>query len=240
MVKNAYTLAKSTLVAASEAVAEGKDLKEGLAHVAVGMGQGALGVIQNQAGDLTKNPFKEYAIVIGTESVKEGMGTYAKTGDLGKTFNSMLDAGAKKTGDFLTGKAVSWGIGNIKKGADLSLTDKQIHIDNDNGLRFSPKNAEFIKKWLGSGPKDMSKATNFKGWNITDANGNFTFSGTSNVSFGGQIEIDKIFEAGVPELMNQAGAHDWEGTMAVGLKNDAVDFGKNYILLIKRVSVMKN
>ena len=86
----------------------------------------------------------------------------------------------------------------------------------------------------------MSKATNFKGWNITDANGNFTFSGTSNVSFGGQIEIDKIFEAGVPELMNQAGAHDWEGTMAVGLKNDAVDFGKNYILLIKRVSVMKN
>lgn len=240
VVKNAYTLAKSTLVAASEAVAEGKDLKEGLAHVAVGMGQGALGVIQNQAGDLTKNPFKEYAIVIGTESVKEGMGTYAKTGDLGKTFNSMLDAGAKKTGDFLTGKAVSWGIGNIKKGADLSLTDKQIHIDNDNGLRFSPKNAEFIKKWLGSGPKDMSKATNFKGWNITDANGNFTFSGTSNVSFGGQIEIDKIFEAGVPELMNQAGAHDWEGTMAVGLKNDAVDFGKNYILLIKRVSVMKN
>lgn len=240
VVKNAYTFTKSTLVAASEAVAEGKDLKEGLAHVAVGMGQGALGVIQNQAGDLTKNPFKEYAIVIGTESVKEGMSTYAKTGDLGKTFNSMLDAGTKKTGDFLTGKAVSWGIGNIKKGADLSLTDKQIHIDNDNGLRFSPKNAEFIKKWLGSGPKDMSKATNLKGWNITDANGNFTFSGTSNVSFGGKIEIDKIFEAGIPELMNQAGAHDWEGTMAVGLKNDAVDFGKNYVLLIKRVSVMKH
>lgn len=238
-VKNAYTFAKSTLVAASEAVAEGKDLKEGLAHVAVGMGQGALGVIQNQAGDLTKNPFKEYLIVVGTESVKEGMGTYAKTGDIGKTFDTMLDAGYKKTGDFLTGKAISWGIGNIKKGADLSLTDKQIHIDDDNGLRFSPKNAEFIKKWFGSGPSNMSKTTNLKGWNITDANGNFTFSGTSNVSFGGKIEVDKIFEAGIPEAINQAGAHDWEGTVAVGLKNDAVDFGKNVYLIFKRASKSK-
>lgn len=239
-VKNAYTFAKSTLVAASEAVAEGKDLKEGLAHVAVGMGQGALGVIQNQAGDLTKNPFKEYLIVVGTESVKEGMGTYAKTGDMSKTFDSMLNAGTKKTGDFLTGKAVSWGIGNIKKGADLSLTDKPIHIDNDNGLRFSPKNAEFIKKWFGSGPSNMSKTTNLKGWNITDANGKFSFSGTSNVSFGGQIEVDKIFEAGIPELVNQAGAHDWEGTVAVGLKDDAVDFGKNVYLIIKRASNSKS
>ena len=44
-VKNAYTFAKSTLVATSEAIADGKSFGEGMAHIAVGMGNGALGVI---------------------------------------------------------------------------------------------------------------------------------------------------------------------------------------------------
>ena len=53
-VKNAYTFLKSTCVAASEAYADGMELRYAVGHVALGMNQGILGVIQNQAGDLTK------------------------------------------------------------------------------------------------------------------------------------------------------------------------------------------
>ena len=76
-VKDAYTFAKATLVAASEAVNEGKSLREGVSHVLVGAGNGALGVIQNQAGDLAGNGkyawVKELGINILTEDLKEGM-----------------------------------------------------------------------------------------------------------------------------------------------------------------------
>lgn len=132
-VKNVYTFAKSTLVAASESIAEGKDLGEGAAHVLMGMADGALGVIQNQAGDLAGNGkmalAKEWGINVLTEDLKEGMSVIAdsetwKEGfasgmdKLGRTFISTM---GQKTAEFGAGKAVSGVLGGLKNKATATL-----------------------------------------------------------------------------------------------------------------------
>ena len=226
-VKNAYTFAKATLVAASEAVAEGKSLGEGLAHVAVGMGQGALGVIQNQAGDLTKNSLKEYAMVVGGEALKAGMKTYSETGDMEKTLRAMANATGKKTAEFYTAKAFSKGMKFLQDSAKQSLNPGITNINDDTGLRFSDETSTKILKWFGGGNTDLSKTTGFKGWNITDANGNFSFTGTSNVTFGGQIDLGKLFEAGGPELLGKGDAYDWAGDLYEGAFNMGEDIGQS-------------
>ena len=239
LVKNVYTFTKATAVALSESIAEGKSLGETAAHVAVGMGSGALGVIQNQAGDLTKNPFKEMAIVVGTESIKEGMSTYAKDGDVTKALNAMLSSGAKKSVDFVTGKAINAGMGFIKDSAAQTLNPKLANIDTDTGLRFSDKTATTIDKWLNN-PLKVTGDTNMKLINFTNADGNLVMPSIQNFNFKGEIDVGSFITTAIPEGLNRMDAHDWAGNLAVGLKDDLVQFGSDLNTLYNRATQFKN
>ena len=251
VVKNAYTFAKSTLVAASEAANSNMSFKEGLAHVASGAGQGALGVIQNQAGDLSKNWLGEYAITVSTEAVKDGMKIYEKTGDLETTIYGMINSSAKKTGDFALGKGISWGFGTLKSVATQSLTNKTIHIDKNLGIRIPPKYAKKILTFFN--PRGKLTTTSSKGWNIdykgTNADMNklglgelskkFSFTGgwkgTADVVKGGQVSVEGLLSTKATEAASKFSLHKWEGQTAEGLVKDAVGFRKDLITLKERV-----
>ena len=240
LVKNVYTFAKAPLVAVSEAYADGKGLAEGTAHVVAGLGKGALGVIQNQAGDLTKNPLGEYAITVGTEMVKDGMTVYEKTGDFSKTMYGMINSGGKKTGDFLLGKLVSGGLNKLKTGAEQSLQKGIININDDAGIRMKPETAKKILNFFN--PKGGLNSTGAKGWNVEingansptfnadmnkwklgDLSKNFSVKGTTNVSSGGQVDLAGMFTTKTTEAASKFGLHDWEGQTAEGLTRDAVN-----------------
>lgn len=117
-VKNAYTFAKSTLVGVSEAVASGKSGWEAVGHVTVRMGEGALGVIQNEAGKLSGGWKGEYGITVGTEFLKSGLKAYHESGgDWGKTLKAGLGGVGTSTASFVIGKGISAGFTTLKEGS---------------------------------------------------------------------------------------------------------------------------
>ena len=103
VVKNVYTFAKATGVAASEAYNQDMSLGDAAKHIGIGATNGAIGVLQNQAGELSSNVLSEAVMVIGGESVKEGLNALAKGEN---PCDAMTSAAAKKAGYFLTGKVV--------------------------------------------------------------------------------------------------------------------------------------
>lgn len=156
-VKNAYTFAKSTLVAASESFVESKSLDEAAAHILIGMGDGALGVIQNEAGDLAGEGklalVKEWGINVLTEDLKEGMKVIADSetwkggflegmDKLGRTFISTT---GKKTAGFGLGKVVSGGLGFLKDTATASLNPDGVEMGK---FCFNVSTAKRIDYWL--------------------------------------------------------------------------------------------
>ena len=222
-VKDAYTFAKATLVAASEAVAEGKSVGEGVAHVLVGMGNGALGVVQNQAGDLAGNGkyawVKELGINVATEDLKEGMNTYYKTGDLAKARDAMLNATGKKAVEFGVGKGIGAAFGKLKESATNSLAG--------NGS-MSEGVAKKVDYWFNKTHTGHigSRAEMFKAKVSTD--GKLSFGKGAGFSvFYGTVDTGKLTEGVINETLNQTGAHDWAGNLMVGANNMAVDAAAN-------------
>ena len=117
-VKNAFTFAKSTLVGVSEAVADGKSGWEAVGHVTVRMGEGALCVIQNEAGKLSGGWKGEYGITVGTEFLKSGLkGYHDSGGDWGKALKAGLGGVGTSTTSFVIGKGISAGFTTLKEGS---------------------------------------------------------------------------------------------------------------------------
>ncbi|MBR1594608.1 MAG: hypothetical protein IJ659_07545 [Alloprevotella sp.] len=108
VVKNVYTFAKATGVAASEAYNQDMSLGDAAKHVGMGAASGAVGVLQNQAGELTKNPFVEGVAVVGGESIRAGLDAIAHDKDVN---DAMLQAAGKKAAFFVMGKSVQFGLG---------------------------------------------------------------------------------------------------------------------------------
>ena len=219
-VKDAYTFAKATLVAASEAVNEGKSLGEGLAHVAVGMGNGALGVIQNQAGNLAGEGkyawVEELGINVATEDLKEGMNAYYKTGDLAKARDAMLQATGKKTAEFGVGKLISYGTGKLKESATNALAGGE--------SKMSEGMAKKVDYWFNKTHTGHigSRAEMFKAKVSTD--GKLSFGKGAGFSvFYGTIDTGKLTEGVINETLNQTGAHDWAGNLVQGANDMAVE-----------------
>ena len=224
-VKDAYTFAKATLVAASEAVAEGKSASEGVAHVLVGMGNGALGVIQNQAGNLAGEGkygwVKELGINVATEDLKEGMNAYYQSGgDLTKTRDAMLNATGKKAAEFGVGKLLSYGTGKLKESATNALSGGQ--------SKMSEGVAKKVDYWFNKSHTAYAghRADVFKvkvdGQNISVGKG----QGFS-LFYSGAVDTGKMTEGIVNETLNQAGAYNWAGNLMVGANNMAVDAAAN-------------
>ena len=234
-VKDAYTFAKATLVAASEAVADGKSLGEGLAHIAVGAGNGALGVIQNQAGNLTEGKsyalLKEYGITVGTEGLKDGMTKYYETGDIGKAYSSTLNAIGKKSAEFGVSKGIGAVFGFVKDSAKQTLNPGSATIDTDTGFRFSnPNTAKTIDKWMNKSHTFHAghRADVFK-VKVDDA-GKVSWGGKGqgfSIFYSGKIDTGKLAEGVVNETLNQSGVYDPAGKLASGLGNDVVNFAKD-------------
>ena len=234
-VKDAYTFAKSTLVAASEAVAEGKSAGEGVAHVLVGMGNGALGVIQNQAGNLTEGKsyalLREYGITVGTEGLKDGMTKYFEKGDIGKAYSATLNAIGKKSAEFGISKGIGAVFGFVKDSAKQTLNPGSATIDTDTGFRFSnPNTAKTIDKWLNKTHSGSAghRADVYK-IKVDDA-GKVSWGGKGqgfSIFYSGKIDTGKLAEGVVNETLNQSGVYDPAGTLASGLGNDVVNFAKD-------------
>ena len=150
-VKNAYTFAKSTLVGVSEAVADGKSGFEAVRHVSVRMGEGALGVIQNEAGNITEKyggSWKmEYGINIATEGVKSGMKEYNDSGGDGfKAIKAGLSGIGSKTVEFGVSKGISAGFETLKEGSKdyVDYAKKGLVPDDDAGYKVMSKLNDFL------------------------------------------------------------------------------------------------
>ena len=130
-IKNVYTFAKATMVATSEVFAEGKGGKEAARHIIVGIGNGALGVLQNEASNIAKADGTglagEYIVTISTEGLKEGGNTLYKesmkeggiTLDvLAKTNGAILNAVVRKSTEFGATKLITAGMDTIRGGAE--------------------------------------------------------------------------------------------------------------------------
>ena len=210
-VKNAYNFAKSTLVAASEAINEGKSLGEGIAHVAVGMGNGALGYIQSQAGDLAGkgNWGRELGINVLTEDLKEGMNAYYQTGDLSKARDAMLNATGKKVAEFGITKGISGITGAIQKSAKNSLEGKGIMSE---GL------AKKMDYWFNKTHVGHigSRAEMYKVKVSPTGNLSFGKGDGFSVFYSGAIDTAKLTEGVIGETLSNVDAYDWGGRIVQG------------------------
>ena len=218
-VKNAYTFAKATLVAGSEAVAQGMDAGEGVAHVLVGMGNGALGVIQNEAGNLTEGAnyatLKEWGINVLTEDLKEGMNAVYQGKGIDEIGRTLVNTTGKKTAEFGVGKLISKGFNKLKETATASLDPQQIQARIDNGQTvFSDKTAKNIDKWLNQkhsttwGPEVKSINVD-----VTDDAINIA-RGTTTAFSTGEIDTGALIEGGINEILGQNEAYNWGGDLA--------------------------
>lgn len=166
-VKNAYTFAKSTLVGVSEAVAEGKEGFEAVRHVSVRMGEGALGVIQNEAGNITEKyggSWKmEYGINIATEGMKSGMKEYNDSGGDGfKAIKAGLSGIGSKTVEFGITKGISAGFDTLKEGSKdyVDYAKKGMVPDDDAGYKVMSKLNNFLNGEMNI--QAGSKVTTYK------------------------------------------------------------------------------
>ncbi len=223
-VKNVYTFAKSTLVATSEAIAEGKSLDEGLAHIAVGMGDGALGVIQNEAEGLAgKGKYawaKELGINVATEDLKVGMKAIAEGKSIDEIGKEMLSATGKKTAEFGAGKAVKGLLGGIQKKAASSLDPT-----DTSKFKFSEGTANKLNKWLdkdntisfGKGTRADVFKVKVNDVGLTDSVGSLGKMGsvTSGQGFSkfytGAVNTRNLTENLINEGLSQTGVSDYVG-----------------------------
>ncbi len=223
-VKNVYTFAKSTLVATSEAIAEGKSFDEGLAHIAVGMGDGALGVIQNEAEGLAgKGKYawaKELGINVATEDLKVGMKAIAEGKSIDEIGKEMLSATGKKTAEFGAGKAVKGLLGGIQKKAASSLDPT-----DTSKFKFSDGTAKKLNKWLdsdntvsfGKGTRADVFKVKVNDVGLTDSVGSLGKMGsvTSGQGFSkfytGAVNTRNLTENLINEGLSQTGVSDYVG-----------------------------
>ena len=215
-VKNAYTFAKSTLVAASEAVAEGKSASEGVAHVLVGMGNGALGVIQNQAGDLAGNGkyawAKELGINVITEDLKEGMNGLAQGKSIDEIGRDMITATGKTTASFGVGKLISGTMGKLKETVNDSLDPTQCDPDK---FYFSESTAKKLDYWfnkehvgyLGHRADVIKVKVDGDSFSIGKGQG---FS----IFYSGKVNTGAFTEGVIGEVYSNTVGNDWGGRVA--------------------------
>lgn len=215
VVKNYYTFAKSTLVATSESMTKGKGF--GVTDVFMGVGDGLLGVIQNEAGNLTGNGkfalLKEWGINVMTEDLKEGMKVIAdsktwENGDwldgLDKVGKTMIATTGKKTAEFGVGKLISGGLGFLKDTAKASLDPTDVDVDK---FYFSEGTAKQIDKWLNQTHK-VEFSSKVK---------------TINLSFSGEIDTGGLTEGAIGEVLSRNEAYDWGGDVANWVNDRVAD-----------------
>ena len=223
VVKNAYTFAKSTLVATSEAIAEGKSTGKAVAHVLVGMGNGALGVIQNQASDLAGNGklawAKELGINVLTEDLKEGMNAIAEGKSVEEIGRILISTTGSKTAEFGVGKLISGGLSKLGQRATDSLDATKVATMADhNKIIFDTSSAKTLDNLLnkthrfGVGPelKTFNISVGPKGFNVWKGKG-FAFSG--------KIKAGALTEAIIGETVSNTVGYDWGGDLATGVSN---------------------
>ena len=217
VVKNVYTFVKEPLVGLSEAVAEDKGLSGAIGNVVVGMGKGALGVIQNEAGNLTKDmpnaAWREYGVTILTENLKAGMAEYYKEGNLAKTSDAMIKAMGTKSVEFGFGKLINLGFDKLKgsspadswlnKPKSLGIGTRadvyKIRVDGNVSL-----NDNISKLGISTGD-GVGKLTKIIGVSKTPGFSQF---------YSGKVDLGGMAEGTINEAFSKAGVHNWGGSLA--------------------------
>lgn len=154
-IKNVYTMAHSVVSAASEAHYTGGDMGKAILNGTI---DGGLGILQNQAGDITKNVWAEGVMVVGSEGIKEGLKAISSGKSPDEVLDTMKTAMAHKTNYFLAGKQAEKFVGWVNKSAGQSLSKQGVPLAQDTGLRFSEGTAKTIQKVLTKTDKlDVAK-----------------------------------------------------------------------------------
>ena len=202
-IKNAYTFAKSTLVGVSEAVAEGKSGFEAVRHVSVRMGEGALGVIQNEAGNLSGGWKGEYGITVGTEFLKSTMKEYNDSGgDWDKALKAGLSGIGSSTLSFGIGKGISAGFTTLKEGSKdyMEYAKKGLVPEGDAGYKVMSRLNKFLngettlKGELKIGKQMTSHNYDWKAGDAKDAKEVFSFAKWKNVKDAANVSLTKVGE----------------------------------------------
>ena len=114
VVKNVYTFTKSVAVNAADATAKGKSGLDFVMALNNGVVDGTLGVIQNQAGDITKNVWVEGTMVVGGEGIRSGYKAITEGKSPDEVLDSMKQSMAMKGMFFGIGKGVQAGLNKMK------------------------------------------------------------------------------------------------------------------------------
>ena len=186
-VKNAYTFTKSTMVGVSEVVAEGKQGWDAVGHVTVRMGEGAIGVIQNEAGNLSGGWKGEYAITAGGEFLKAGAKEYYDSGgDWDKALKAGVSGVGSSTTGFVVGKGINIGFKTLSGGSKdyVEYAKKGLVPDDDKAYSLMSKFNNFFNKdsniKIGPKVKGFNVRVNDNGLRIKHTQVAGVFQGTIN------------------------------------------------------------
>ncbi len=245
-VKNVYTFAKSTLVATSEAVADGKSFGEGLAHIAVGMGDGALGVIQNEAEGLAgKGKYawaKELGINVATEDLKAGMKAIAEGKSIDEIGKTLINTTGSKTAEFGVGKLISGSLGALGKRASDSLDATKVPTLSDhNKVIFDTSSARTLDKWLNK-THEFNVGPQVSTFNVNVGNSGVSIAkGVGAGLFSGQLNTGALTEGIIGETVSNTLGYDWGGDVAEWANDKAVAGAANVMYgADKTVEFFKN
>lgn len=206
VVKNAYTFAKSVGVGFSEGCTKGDGIGDVLKSTAYGAVDGALGVMQNQAGEITGSTLVEGTIVVGGESARAGLKAISEGKSPEEINQAMADAAGKKLGYYVTGKAVSGGLGLMGKGGS----------GGDGGFT-NTGTAGTVEKYFGKNGMSGN-------WSNLD-------DGMHNV-----VNVTEGIASGVQETGATFGAYDGMGEIAKANEHDVNEFVKDVTEFSNRAS----
>ncbi len=245
-VKNVYTFAKSTLVATSEAVADGKSLEEGAAHIFVGMGNGALGVLQNEAGNLTEGKsyamLKELGVNVLTEDLKAGMNAIAEGKSIDEIGKTLINTTGSKTAEFGVGKLISGSLGALGKRASDSLDATKVPTLSDhNKVIFDTSSARTLDKWLNK-THEFNVGPQVSTFNVNVGNSGVSIAkGVGAGLFSGQLNTGALTEGIIGETVSNTLGYDWGGDVAEWANDKAVAGAANVMYgADKTVEFFKN
>ena len=181
VVKNAYTFIKSVGVSAVDAGVKGKTGLDLVMAINSGVVDGTLGVIQNQAGDITNNPWVEGAMVVGGEGIRNGFKAISEGKSPDEVLDSMKNGMVMKTAFFGIGKGIQTGMNAWK---DSSPAFAEVMTPGSSAATNSFGNSavwQTAEKYIGKGGFNLSGGGGFDAIEAAAAGGQEAFATTFNV-----------------------------------------------------------
>ena len=214
-VKNIYTFSKSVGVGYSKGLMSGEGKTAVFKAMGYGALDGALGVMQNQAGDITKNFGVEATMVIGGESMRKGLEAIADGKSPAEVNDAMYKGAKSKAMFFLVGKGIQ-AAGNSVKDALGSTGKVDINYTPSAGESIIDKAAKTFTDDMNALDKVIGKTDMTRTWNAVT---------------GDSVDVVEGLASGAQESLATFGVND--------LVTNPQDFNKTMNEIIKNLAKRK-